>query len=228
MTAPDHPDWVGLSTNLGVFTALFSGVIAHGQTTGVLDVTAYESLVIDAGSATPVQLHLDVVDANTGQLLAHLSSLPTGVSQSIGPLTLPLNTGQIVVQNNSGIDCSTIITATNRNVLDRARRPTTLGIDQIVVGSSVIPAGTTLLGTGGGQGQAFTTLSVGGATLAGFFVCLCDAVQMTIADTTQFHTAPNGDRFLQVPWVAPINPWQWQFLCTTGATSTIGVSTVYL
>lgn len=226
--APDHPDWVGLSSELGVFTTLFSATIPHGSTSGVIDVSGYQSIVVSGGGVSVGNPALYVVDAGTSAILDILTGLPTGGGTTIGPVTLPLNSGQIVLQNQGGADLAVTLIATNRQALDRGRGFTSLGIDDITVASGAIGAGTTPLGQGKGQGAAFTTFTVGGTTVAGLFFVLCDGLSMIVADTSQFHTVPTGSRLFSLNWVAPVNPWQWEFFCTTPGTANLAVDTVYL
>lgn len=227
MTQPDHPDWVGLSTELGVFTTLFSGTVAHGTASPAIPVQGYKSVTITAGSVLPVLGVLNVVDTNTLQILATLTSLPGATSNSIGPITLPLNSGSINIVNSAGIDSQVTVRGSNRDPIGRASSPATLGVDSLTYTGAPVASGATIIGAGGGQGPAYSWFLITGTTIKGIFEIICGGVAMPICDDTQFHSNGAADRYFYLNWVAPINPWQLQFQCLASGAGTVAAFSVY-
>lgn len=228
MTTPiDHPDFVGPTTGLAVYTPIVDGVlIANGADTGSIDLRAFTSVVVWSITSLNVGYVIDVEDPDTGVFLYSLTTPPDVIGNTLLPTQIPVQGRALKFHNNTGVAVVLHVIGTSRLTPHDFLQAANPDVQDLSIPSQLI-AGTVTLGYGFGGGFTFSEFRIGGNVIKGLFQILSAKTSMFITDTTQFHVDPGGAQTNYVNWVAPRGTWILQFVTTTGGTNTITTRHVY-
>jgi|SRR5882762_544698 len=227
MTVPvDAPDWANPATGMNVVTTIINAqVINAGAFLGPFDLTAYNSILIWT-DIDVVGIDLTVLDNDTNQAIAEITSPPDALGLRARPMLVPIS-ARAVVLSNGGTDAITVtMLGSTRNIDDARPLETYLGVQTLALPSAAY-SGTKDIGFGAGHGLAYTEFTISG-TLAGIYQVVTEEGTMQVADSSEMHTSPSGGgKTLFRQWIAPRNLWKMQFVVTTAATGIIRANTVY-
>lgn len=229
MSAPlDQPDWVNPQSGMAVTgMVLHNVVLTAGFSTQTFNLAAYSSLIITAlPNSTPGQVQLNVVDDDTNQLIANLTTPLDNPAVELQPVVVPIQTQNVRIDNYGTNDVTLIVQASNRSTPRPGRLYQATELDAFFIPSAV-QSGVLRMGYGFGSGPCSVMARVGGNTIKGLYHMVTAEGTTFVADTTEMHADSTNGLVVYKQWFMPVSQWFIEFAVTTSGTGSLSFNVTY-
>lgn len=230
MSAPlDQPDWFNPQSGMALTAMLMHNtVLPASGTAGPWNLSAYSSLIVTAlPNVSPGKVELDVMDNDTNQLIAQLSTPSDNPAVELEPIVIPIQTQNVRIDNFSPNDATLTVQVSNRRVdrLGRLNQP--VHQDAFFVPSAT-QSGVIRMGYGLGSGLGAIMARVGGNTIKGLYHLVTDEGTQFVADTTEMHADSTNGQVVYRQWSMPANQWYIEFAVTTSGVGSLSFNVTYV
>lgn len=222
--APDLPDYTGAQQPVTVPTVIASTSLGPGGHLIAEDVSAYTSAIVQQSGGTPVVL----VIAQSTPTIAGSTAVAAALVTSAATCEFDITGGLLAVTNTDVAETVTV-TVIGYGRVTPTGRATVAGwsaeVLNLALPSTVMVANTSYpfpAPTNGQlfQGPAYANFQLSGTTATGLWrVRTAAGGVMILADTSETHTSPNGNRAVYKPCAFPANVNEFDFLCNVAGTA---------
>ena len=213
MTVPiDQPDWQNPQSGMAVYAPIVNNLsVAAAGLIGPFDLSAYSSLTVWSNTAVTGGHRFDLVDADTGNTVATMTSPADALGNTLTPVHVPIDVQSVNIVNNGAVAATLNVRGTSRRA--PGARPIYLPVvPQVFPTVTLTPAATYTLGYGAGHGRTFMSMRFGAAVATGVLQIVTAEGSIHVADSAETHALPGAGRAVYKEIITPANVWRMQFV----------------
>lgn len=227
MTSIDHPDWAGLSTDLGVLSKLFDATVNAGTQSASFDTSAYESIVILPLTGSTAGYNCYVQNQSLGLKVITIITAADSTPEIANELWVATAPGRYNIVNLGSENIRFQVFGTNRRPSTRADGVNNAQAISLSQNFAPPVSGTNYLGLLSGYGRCFSEFIISNSAAKGFFGFQDGNVFMQIADSVEMHTDPFGQLRMYKEWICPRDLVRMYYYCAVVANTVATVNTVF-